>query len=411
MTHGRNSSLYSTKGHSSTPSTDHLMVPVRADTATERHRRESIDTISRERMQLQQTPMNAHQHLESPQERHNRRRKLSSTETVYPSSDAAKKALQSQRAANPNHRRVPTPHTSRRSRSHERMIQKMSSDRSIRSRVSFDSTRSRGTRSNLEYESDDGYSTGIDDSSLGIINGIGPTGEPVEVIGLGKKKPKHRVFQANMLKPALRSSTKLASRSTVNETNSGTSWGERSDKPLPSRPVSYVGPVMGSLSSLRDDTRNNTGSRSRHPSHEANPINHHSERRSDPPTKTHNPRALTHARSSSQPTGLGLRSLFSNISLTNQSPSTFTLLSSRHSFITPAEDLLDYLRLAKIPSWDRWPGRGAKNGFWIIGARKGWEEMSWEWHRRLEETERARNTRVLVSWEQKTEWQRDIIDC
>lgn len=214
-----------------------------------------------------------------------------------------------------------------------------------------------------------------------------------------------------MLKPALRSSIKLASRSTVNETNSGTSWGKRSDKPLPSRPVSYVGPVMGSLSSLRDDTRNNTGSRSRHPLHEANPVNYHSERGSDPPTRTHNPRALTHARSSSQPTGLGLRSLFSNISLTNQPPSTFTLLSSRHSFITPAEDLFDYLRLAKIPSWDRWPGRGAKNGFWIIGTRKGWEEMSWEWHRRLEETERARNTRVLVSWEQKTEWQRDIIDC
>ncbi|OWZ29368.1 hypothetical protein C347_05241 [Cryptococcus neoformans AD2-60a] len=148
----------------------------------------------------------------------------------------------------------------------------MSSDRSIRSRVSFDSTRSRGSqrtiRSDLGYESDDGYSTGINDPSFGITNGVGPTGEPVEMIGLGRKKPKHRVFQANMLKPALRSPTKLASRRTVDETNSGASWSERSDKPSPSRPMSYVGPVMGSFSSLRDGIRSNTGTRSCYPSHE-----------------------------------------------------------------------------------------------------------------------------------------------
>lgn len=412
--HGRNSSLSSTKGHARTPSTDHFMFPDRANTAAERRRRESLDIISPERMLVQQSSMHVHQHLESRQERHNRTRKLSSTETVYPSTDAAKKVLQSQRAANPNHRRAPTSHTSRRSRSHEG-IQKMSSDRSIRSRVSFDSTRSRGSqrtiRSDLGYGSDDGYSTGINDPSFGITNEVCPMGEPVEMIGLGRKKPKHRVFQANMLKPALRSPTKLASRRTVDETNSGASWSERPDKPLPSRPISYVGPVMGSFSSLRDGIRSNIGTRSRYPSHEVHPRNYRSETGSDLPTKAHKPRASAHARSSSQPTGLGLRSLFSNISLSDQSFFTSTPFSSRHSLITPADDLLDYLRLAKVPLWDRWPGRGAKSGFWAMGTRKGQEEMSWEWHRRLEETDQARNSRALVNWKQKTGWQRDILDC
>lgn len=79
------------------------------DTVIEHRRRESLDIIGRERMQMQQTPMHAHHLLESRQERHNCMRKLSSTETVYPSPDAAKQALQSQRAANPNHHRAPNP--------------------------------------------------------------------------------------------------------------------------------------------------------------------------------------------------------------------------------------------------------------------------------------------------------------
>lgn len=28
--------------------------------------------------------------------------------------------------------------------------------------------------------------------------------------------------------------------------------------------------------------------------------------------------------------------------------------------MTPADNLLDYLRLAKVPSWDRRPGRGGE---------------------------------------------------
>lgn len=366
-------------------------------------------------MQMQQTPVHAHRLLESRQERHNRMRKLSSTETVYPSPDAAKQALQSQRAANPNHHRAPTPHTIRRTRSHEQMIQKMSSNRSICSKVSFDSTRSRGSqrtiRSNLGYESDDGYSTGIDDPSFQITNGIGLTGESVKVLGLNRKMPRHRVFQANMLKPALQSSTKLASRSAVKDNNSSASYNERPDKPLPSRSASHVGPVMGSFNSLRDGTRSNTGLRSRHTSHESVSGNYQSESGFDHPPKAHKPRASTHTRSSSQPIGLGLRSLFSNLSLTNPSPSTSIVFPSRHSFMTPADNLLDYLRLAKVPSWDRWPGRGKKSGFWTVGTRKGWEDMSWEWHRRLEEAGHARNGRVLIIWEQKEGWQRDIIDC
>lgn len=366
-------------------------------------------------MQMLQTPVHAHRLLESRQERHNRMRKLFSTETVYPSPDAAKQALQSQRAANPNHHRAPTPHTIRRTRSHEQMIQKMSSNRSICSKVSFDSTRSRGSqrtiRSNLGYESDDGYSTGIDDPSFQITNGIGLTGESVKVLGLDRKMPRHRVFQANMLKPALRSSTKLASRSAVKDNNSSASYNERPDKPLPSRPASHVGPVMGSFNSLRNGTRSNTGLRSRHTSHESDSGNYQSESRFDHPLKAHKPRTSTHTRSSSQPIGLRLRSLFSDLSLTNPSPSTSIVFHSRHSFMTPADNLLDYLRLAKVPSWDRWPGRGKKSGFWTVGTRKGWEDMSWEWHRRLEEAGHAPNGRVLIIWEQKEGWQRDIIDC
>ncbi|KIR81293.1 hypothetical protein I306_01526 [Cryptococcus gattii EJB2] len=245
------------------------------------------------------------------------------------------------------------------------MIQKMSSNRSICSKVSFDSTRSRGSqrtiRSNLGYESDDGYSTGIDDPSFQITNGIGLTGESVKVLGLDRKMPRHRVFQANMLKPALRSSTKLASRSAVKDNNSSASYNERPDKPLPSRPASHVGPVMGSFNSLRNGTRSNTGLRSRHTSHESDSGNYQSESGFDHPLKGHKPRTSTHTRSSSQPIGLRLRSLFSNLSLTNPSPSTSIVFHSRHSFMTPADNLLDYLRLAKVPSWDRWPGRGKKS--------------------------------------------------
>lgn len=415
MSHGRNSTLSLTKGHARNPSTDHLMVPDRGDTAIESRRRESLDTIGRERMQMQQTPMHAHRLLESRQERHNRMRKLSSTETVYPSSDAAKQALQSQRAANLNHHRAPTPHTIRRTRSHEQMIQKMSSNRSISSKVSFDSARSRGSqrtlRSNPGYESDDGYSTGIDSPSFQITNGIGLTGESVKMLGLDRKMPRHRVFQANMLKPALRSSTKLASRTAVKDKNSSASYNERPDKPLPSRPTSHVEPVMGSFNSQRGSTRCNTGLQPRHTSQESDSDIYQSESGFDPPPKAHKPRASAHTRSSSQPIGLGLRSLFSNLSLTNPSISTSIPFPSRHSFMTPADNLLDYLRLAKVPTWDRWPGRGGKSGFWTVGIRKGWEDMSWEWHRRFEEADWARDSLVLISWEQKEGWQRDIIDC
>lgn len=191
------------------------------------------------------------------------------------------------------------------------MIQKISSNRSIRSKVSFNSTRSRGSqrtlRSNPGYESDDGYSTSIDEPSFQITNGIGLTGESVKVLGFDRKMPRHRVFQANMLKPALRSSAKLASRSAVEDNNSSASYNERPDKPLPSRPASHVGPAMGSFNGLRDGTRSNTGLRSRHTSHESDSGNYQSESGFDPPPKAHKPRASTNTRSSSQPIGRGLR--------------------------------------------------------------------------------------------------------
>lgn len=79
-----------------------------------------------------------------------------------------------------------------------------------------------------------------------IMNGIGVTGESVKVLGLDRKMARHRVFQANMLKPALQTCTKLASRGAVEDNNSSASYNGTPDKPLPSQPASHVGPAMGS---------------------------------------------------------------------------------------------------------------------------------------------------------------------
>ncbi|WVQ84617.1 hypothetical protein IAT38_006772 [Cryptococcus sp. DSM 104549] len=509
-------------GHGRTLSTDHLMVPDRADTAPERRRRESLDlppprmipaapapaphnpprTHSHPQPYPQPsstpithpptthhprpaptaapTPTPTHQQPREPRRpdtrdphtprarptplvEPERMRKLSSTEILYPSPEAAKRAFDAQRAANPNPpRRRPTPHTSRAGRRNS--VRRIESDRSIRSRVSFDSTRSRGSGriSDGGYESD-GFSdvgeVGLD-PSFGSTNGIGPAGEAIEVIGLGRKKPRHRTFQAAMLKPALRSSSSVNSRAEMRDGAgaglSGLDGGMGQEKPLPSRPMSYIDPVIGTFSQLLGGA--SRPARTRGQSHQPTPSgsavgmgfdsrqqpfpqSHTQQQQPQPPTT----RVRSHSRSMSQPGpapagttggggggggGLGLRSLFSNLSVTDSHSHTGNPpapppgpAAHTRPRITPADDLLDYLRFADVPVWDMWPGGVGKTpstgGIWGMGMGmgmsgggrgKGLEGMSWEWHRRADLAEGGIFRRTLVEWESKRGWQRHVLE-
>ncbi|OCF77290.1 hypothetical protein I204_01277 [Kwoniella mangroviensis CBS 8886] len=508
--HTRSSSIASNRpsitGHGRTPSTDHLMVPERLYTLPQRKRKESLDnlrnhpisqhnphiaqshthhqsspTLSRDTKtptprQRELHPYGQQQHQkneikpsttkgrdirtpkpiskepppESREERHNRVRKLSSREVLYPTPEAAKEAFRAERAMNPpsKHRRPPTPYTSSRRASSVRRVE---SDRSIRSRVSFDSTRSRrsnrsnrSNRSGRTYDSDsdsdsDGTMGSKWEPSFGSNVGIGPAGEAIEVIGLGRKKPRHRTFNAGMLKPALRSTSRLNSRVDLNQNVQSSST--KREKPLPSRPMSYVAPLVNSLSKVTAPAGKKIQKRS---SHQPTPTSFE---------HNHNGNPLLGASSSVTPTSRsvsrnngnenGIRSLFSSLSL---GPNYNTASSSRHDIvdsnssllnsgvgtgtrstniapsrasrrhlITPADDLHSYLRYAEVQSWDRWPLTPAsqKRGLGLWGGKRslGFDEMSWEWHRRLELAEEARiQGRMLGSWEMQSRWEKGILD-
>ncbi|WVQ74284.1 hypothetical protein IAR50_003881 [Cryptococcus sp. DSM 104548] len=513
------------------------MVPERADTATERRRRESLDTIGRERRgmdtahqaQVQHqhqgqaqaqaqvarpagkpsptqaqiyaqqahpshvralpnvppAKVQAHPHPPAqaqpdpyPQPSPQPSRHLSNNETIYPFPSAAQQAFLAERLATPSHRKVPPPHTSSGSRRRRASsgssgaapggvpgmstLSRVDSDRSIRSRVSFDSTRSRGSqrtlRSDLGYESDQdsqpaGPAIWFDHAKNGGGGGLagtfmkGPGGEPVEVIGLGTKRPKHRTYASDMLKPILRSS----SRMTISRTNTAASMrgpgqsqgqvqgvqGVREvqgvEKPLPSRPMSVVGSFMGSLKGQKTLTR----SRSARSSSRDGEREGYQQVEPTPRVEAGDPRARNHDRSnmSGENQAMGLRHLFTGLSLGDsqhappQPPFSAPPMSlnSNRGLIKPADNLLEYLRTVRVPLWDDWPqqtgarpsaggmGMGKGMGVWPGGGGRGrrskWEDMGWEWGRRLDEAEKVKSYRVLRGWERSgREWERDVIE-
>ncbi|WWC64583.1 uncharacterized protein I303_107194 [Kwoniella dejecticola CBS 10117] len=386
---------------------------------------------------------------ETEHERFERVRKLSSREILYPTPEAAQEAMRAERANNapPVHRRPPTPYTQ--SRTSSSIVRKMDSSGSIRSRVSFDSTRSRGSsRSNRSYrsaledsDSDDTLSGGRRwDPHATASTGIGPAGEAIEVIGLGRKKPQHRAIHSGTLRSALRSNTNLNSRT---EFRNGTNGGR--EKPLPIRPMSYVAPIINSIS--RVTAPGSTRKIQKRSSHQSTPSARNHDMlgaSSSVSNSTHNPTPVPLPRGSSRNDyngnldglngdGRGIRSLFSSLSLgPNGSSSTSQhdiqstssgrhmrssvapSRSSRRTLILPADDLLTYLRYVEIPSWDRWPlATSAKRGMGLWGGKRslGLDELSWEWHRRLRLAEDARvHGRSLSSWEAQRGFERSILD-
>ncbi|OCF38116.1 hypothetical protein I316_00340 [Kwoniella heveanensis BCC8398] len=478
-----------TGGHARTPSADHLMVPERLDTAPQRKRQESLDTLRRHAhthstaahppartlprppsrndshpvsarkpsRELPRTPKSQSHTLPAPtetrEERHSRMRKLSSREMLYPNPEAAKQAFQAERAAHPppSHRRPPTPHTSARRTSIS--VRRVDSDRSIRSRVSFDSTRSRrsnkSNRSRRSQRTDD--SGDSDDVTIGdnwepdhgVNASVGPAGEAIEVIGLGRKTPRHRTFNTGMLKPALRSTSRVNSRANLREDGGVTPTLERSgkrEKLLPSRPMSYVASLGDTFSRLAPSSQK----RSRHTSHQPTPSSNAYQVESllgasASVLSRSASRATEHSQTNNQ---AGIRSLFSSLSLGNgngnrndttssfnQSSSRFGSTqdlhqshlaapsrSSRRQDILPADDLYSYLKLAEVGSWDRWPIPPAqiqgRRGIWGGRRTLSFDEMGWEWHRRLRAAEEARMAgRMLGSWEcAGRSWEKSILN-
>ncbi|ORY33438.1 hypothetical protein BCR39DRAFT_503942 [Naematelia encephala] len=202
---------------------------------------------------------------------------------------------------------------------------------------------------------------------FGSTRGIGPAGEAIEVIGLGRKEPRHRKFESRMLKSALRSSSRIDLHATV---------AREKEKPLPPRPMNIHRPSTTAPSMIRPQ----------------------------------------HARTGSATGGLG--GLFSNLSLGNSSRtpqvqrpvSRFGSRARRE----PAEDLFTYLRLAEIPVWSRWPATSTGGGgsFFGSGRSRGFENMPKEWLRRFEAGEQGRLAgRNLMQWENAGRaWERGILE-
>jgi len=264
-------------------------------------------------------------------------------------------AFERERADNPLHRRAPTPHTSRR-RSDSTASHR--SHRSHRSGLSEDNDHTLGTDS-------DGATVGPWEPHFGSARGIGPAGEAIEVIGLGRKEPRHRKYAPHLLKSALRTGPSLERIHSP-----GRDPRASRDKPLPHRPASYIVPGAD---------------RGHTPSF----------------VQVHQP---SHVRSNSQPL---LRSLLSSLSI--DAPPSAPLFGKRHSrreLVSPADDLFTYLRIVDLPSWTAWQGDRYSNrptsslSFFSTRASKGHDSMPWAWHRRAEAAEDGRQGgRALMNWE------------
>lgn len=261
-------------------------------------------------------------------------RGISYTETMYPDVDTAKRAFEQERnQAIMN--RAPTPFIRGRDGDDEEeegeiVVARKASNRTLRSRVSFDSTRSRRSVRTIhdprtDAELGDDGPIGPWKPGFGARNGIGPGGEAYEVIGLGRKSPRHRKLHAQMLKPAIKSASRLPSRSNLRDREDGPSHSHSHDhrrpsrsrrdrdKPLPSRPQSYFNPVFGNIfQSTTNVSRLHPGPASpTSPQFQSQvqPI-HHSHSQNQSRTHRHNRSAST-----SNPSALPFRSLFSSMSI------------------------------------------------------------------------------------------------
>ena len=145
-------------------------------------------------------------------------RRLSPTERVYPDPIVAKTTFEQERQYNPLHRRAPTPYTSRSRRNSQSSLSSVVQPARPESRQSF---RSEGSvsRSQADVWQNDQW-----EPVFGATNGIGPAGEAFEYIGLGRKEPRHRKYQNDMLRSAMRGGPAPSVQ-----------------KPLPRRPRSIFG--------------------------------------------------------------------------------------------------------------------------------------------------------------------------
>lgn len=339
-------------------------------------------------------PSKSRVHIQSPRAE----RRMSPTETIYPDSQAAHAAFEDERANNPLHRRVPTPYSRRRSVS------------SIRSNHSARSARTDGGSVDSEKTLGGAAATdaiiGPDEPHFGSSRGIGPPRDAIQVIGLGRKEPRHRKYDSHLLKPAIRGAAGSGSSQISPAT------GGRQDKPLPSRPSSFIVPT-GDHSPLGPEFR------------------YISQRPPERPSLTPRSQSRSHVRSGSQLGGL--RSLLSSLSLDPALPLTAggaaqgarppfarRSTSRTESVIVPADDLFTYLRVVELPSWSAWPSdKESKRYTASLGSlinpvrSKGLDQMPWAWHRRMEAAEAARSTgRALISWEATgRHWEKKILDC
>lgn len=395
-----------------------------------------------------------------------RPRRLSQTEVVFPSTEAAKQAFDADRT---KYRRAPTPYIANRPLPSRPSTASL---KSFRSKVSFDSGRGRASAEadDSEPESDgtlQGEPTDLHgqqahqapgqlgpwEPGFGATQGVGPAGEAIEYIGLGRKTPRHRTFQREMLKPALRS------RGASVPFIQGRGYLDLDNRPLPMHPVSGLGEGLDPYRQPHDQARM-TGRRglSRHMSDL--PSGGGYERHSQRP----NGLSRSQSRSSAQPARRpSLKSLFS--SLTFDEPPFAGPKHRSHPdmrgrngrrqplpeedyLLHPAENLHFYLATAHVPAWRDWPistsassssrgpasssGPGSAGistvlgtlgpwgglgglgsiGKWLGGGKKGFGDMSWEWGRRFQLAEGERMNRAMRGWEGADRfWHRRILEC
>ena len=325
----------------------------------------------------------------------NPERQLSSRETIFPSPDAPRALFaEERRRRDPNwqaaceaiRQRPGTPYRARVSIPHHRP-RSSQSDRSARVRTPHFET---DDEEDYDYRSDEatvgplhGYQP-----HFGSSRGIGEGTSAYEVVGLGRKKPRHRDYHADLLKPAMRPYPSPKFGGWPNSTGLSANY----NKPLP---------VPQSLPHNRP----------------TNPVPSRRAR-------------TTHSISN-------LRSLFSNVPLnpatigqTRSSkgiPDPPRLTRSRHSkpdWISPAEDLYTYLRVADIPAWTSWPDpdsrkpashvlRLAFSNDLFSSRQKGFSDMPEEWFKRLEAADLQRHAgRALRSWQSAGEgWETRTMEC
>lgn len=357
-------------------------------------------------------------HIRSPSHQTEEPRGISPTETVYPDPDSAQRAFEEERANNAYRRRAPTPYSRRRSNS-------VGSNRSDRSDRSGRSHRSRRSRASEDSETTIGPGPGPAtervispfEPHFGAARGIGPAGEAIEVIGLGRKEPRHRKYGSHLLKPALRSINSVASGMPRYEQDGrrerhrrhhshGPSLQSNRYKALPGRPNSYIVPV---------DDIGSSGFR-------------YVSQGFDQPALLNR----QHSRAPSRgPSSIGgLRGLFSSLNLdTSHHESSWGPRppfgrrgSSRRAMeiVVPADDLFTYLRTVDLPPWTGWPHETDTkrsttpfSALWTGSKAKGYDQMPWGWHRRLEAAENGRQSgRMLMAWESSGKhWERKVLEC